>query len=88
MFPECSQLEEYSTNIHKTHLTCSTNIPGTKDNLTRTYIECSKVCILKMFYECHICVLKLFSVNVRLMLNNILRQKIGNSSECSQNVLS
>ena len=46
--------------------------------------ECSLVCVLKMFYECHICVLKLSSVNVHLMLNNILRQKLGNSSECSQ----
>ena len=88
MFPEYSQLEEHSTNIQRTHLTCSPNIPRTCDNLTRTYIECSKVCVLKMFYDCHICVLKLSSVNVRLMLNNILRQKLDNSSECSQNVLS
>ena len=88
MFPECSQLEEHSTNIQRTHLTYSTNIPRTQDNLTRTYIECSKICVLKMFYECHICVLKHSSVNVRIMLNNILRQKLGNSSECSQNVFS
>ena len=27
-------------------------------------------------------------VNVRRMLNNIFRQKVDNSSECSQNVLS
>ena len=72
MFQECSQLEEHSTNIQRTHLTCSTNIPRTKDNLTRTYIECSKVCVLKMFYECYICVLKLSYVNVPPMLNNIL----------------
>ena len=55
------------------------------DNLTRTYIECSQVCVLKMFYECYI---EHSSVNVRLMLTNILRQKVGNSSERSQNVLS
>ena len=41
-----------------------------------------------MFYECYIRVIEHSSVNVRLMLNNILRQKLGNSSECSQNVLS
>ena len=46
------------------------------------YIECSKVCVLKMFYECYIRVIEHSSVNVRLMLNNILKQKLYNSSEC------
>ena len=41
-----------------------------------------------MFYECYIRVIEHSSVNVRLMLTNILRQKVGNSSERSQNVLS
>ena len=34
--------------------------------------------------ECSTNVIEHSSVNVRLMLNNILRQKVGNSSECSQ----
>ena len=38
-----------------------------------------------MFYECIIRVIEHSSVNVRLMLTNILRQKVGNSSERSQN---
>ena len=37
-----------------------------------------------MFYECYIRVIEHSSVNVRLMVNNILRQKLGDSAECSQ----
>ena len=37
-----------------------------------------------MFYECYIGVIEHSSVNVCLMLNNILRRKLCDLSECSQ----
>ena len=39
-----------------------------------------------MFYECYIRVIEHRSVNVRLMVINILRRKLSHPSECSQDV--
>ena len=37
-----------------------------------------------MFYKFYVSVIEHSSVNVCLMLNNILRRKVSNSCECSQ----
>ena len=50
-------------------------------HISQQIIECSED-VLRMLYR----VIEHSSVNVRLMLTNILRQKVGNSSERSQNV--